>query len=169
MNVIFWGVVFRFWVGFLTSGGGWIGFGCFISPGEDGAVTTVEEARFDSKAKSEGVNLSKDGKTASGVGVAVANAALHQDKCYFEFTLKKLPNDESSFCIGVCHRKPEVVALPSLGDCESSWAFNSTQSTESFKEGDVLGCIFDQSSGRPQLALCKNNQPLPPGTEVKGF
>jgi hypothetical protein len=129
---------------------------------------TVEEATFDGTAKSATVVLSADGRTASGTGVALVSCALHQDQCYFELWLVKL-SGEVAFCVGVAQRSPEVTAQAMLGDGERSWCFSSAQSTEPWAEGDVLGCLFDQSSGRPQMALFRNGQALPPGTEVKGF
>mmetsp|Transcript_19514 Transcript_19514/g.36073 ORF Transcript_19514/g.36073 Transcript_19514/m.36073 type:complete len:194 (+) Transcript_19514:45-626(+) len=130
---------------------------------------TVDQAVFDNKAKSSQVKLSPDGSILSGTGCAVANSALHQDKCYFEVTLTKLPDENASFCIGVCHRSPAVVKNDVLGDLEQSWAFNAANSTEPFEEGDVISCLFDQSTGKPQLSFKRNNQDLPPSTIVKGF
>jgi len=113
------------------------------------------------------VTLDATGIKVSGEGVCFANSALHQDQCYFEVTLVKF-DQGSEFSIGVAHRLPEVFNKP-LGDLEHSWCFKSSQSTEPFASGDVLGCIFDQVSGRPTLKLSRNGENLPPGAEVKGF
>lgn len=143
---------------------------CPRGDGETAPEATVDEARFDAKAKSATVVLSADGRAASGVGVAIASCALHQDQCYFELRLNKLALEGgAAFCVGVAQRSPEVTAQAMLGDRERSWCFSSAQSTEPWAEGDVVGCLFDQSTGRPQMALFRNGQALPPGTEVKGF
>jgi len=138
------------------------------SPGEEQQEVVVDQARFDPKARSEGVALREGETVASGAGVAIVNAALHQDQCYFEFTLDELP-EGSVFCIGVSQRKPAVTAGGELGDGQNSWGYNTAQSTEPFAPGDVIGCLFDQATGRPKLMLTRNGEPLPPGSEVTGF
>mmetsp|Transcript_16161 Transcript_16161/g.26380 ORF Transcript_16161/g.26380 Transcript_16161/m.26380 type:complete len:192 (+) Transcript_16161:1228-1803(+) len=128
----------------------------------------VASATLDIKWKNDSVELGNNFTCISGEGCCLVNAALHQDKCYFEISIAKLPAG-SSFCVGVAKRDKAVLGNIELGDGERSWAFKSTQSTESFKEGDIIGCVWDQSSGRPQMSLRLNGDKLPPGTEVKGF
>mmetsp|Transcript_2874 Transcript_2874/g.6695 ORF Transcript_2874/g.6695 Transcript_2874/m.6695 type:complete len:187 (+) Transcript_2874:300-860(+) len=138
------------------------------SESKSDAVSTVDQAFFDDKAKGGNVVIEKQGTLIKGSGPCIANAALHQDQCYFEVKIVRFEGEDAKFAIGVAHRKPEVVQ-GELGDSTNSWAFKSSTSTETFTEGDILGCSFDQSSGRPVLTIRKNDHLLPPGSEVRGF
>jgi len=130
---------------------------------DEAPVVETQNACFFDKCKSDGVIL--DSNVVSGEGVCFVNTSLQQDKCYYEIVIDKLPSESSAFVIGLA-RLEELNEFP---DWKKSWGFVSDTSTESFKEGDVIACVFDQSIGRPTLSLKLNNIPLPPTTQVKGM
>ncbi len=147
-------------------------FDCFWddSSTETGDLgSQIAQAVFDQKWKSDSVSVENDGKLIKGNGICLADSALHQDFCYFEFKIIKWPSDSCSISIGVSQRKKEVLTQEDIGDGQSSWAFQSKISTETFHENDVIGCSFDQGTGRPVVKLSLNGDELPPGNEISGF
>lgn len=120
---------------------------------------------FTSQHSGENVKLLEGKNHIGGSGTSILNVPLHQDQVYWELTIKQLPEDgsEVDFRIGVCRKRKSMLEAE-LGDGENSWALKSTQTTLSFKQGDVIGVAYDQLTGRPKVSFSLNGQPIPTST-----
>jgi hypothetical protein len=74
----------------------------------------------------------------------------------------------SGFCIGVANKlTAEELVGDNLSGSDKAWCLSSQRSTTDFKVDDVIGCSFDQASGRPRVDFYLNGESLP-GCAVVG-
>jgi hypothetical protein len=73
----------------------------------------------------------------------------------------------AAFCVGVSNKLPEEALGSQLSDSDKAWCLSSQRSTVNFAAGDVVGCSFDQASGRPRVEFYLNGEALP-GCAVVG-
>eukprot|EP00124_Ichthyophonus_hoferi_P001374 Ihof_evm8s69 gene=Ihof_evmTU8s69 len=126
-------------------------WGCVASEEdkENMRMNSLPKVTLDTNYMGSDCVVLKNGLRLCGSGGCLANAPLIQDKSYFEMRIQAA----GQWGIGVATRK-EDLDRPILGTSDQAWILQSTgaishngqvytQLTESFQEGDIVGCSYD--------------------------
>lgn len=109
----------------------------------------VAQVQLDTGQMGNEVVIVKSGKRICGSGAALANAAIVQNKCYFEMKIQS----GGVWGVGLATKKCDLNKVP-LGNNSESWVLRSDGSVahngiirhrirEVPEEGDMIACTYD--------------------------
>ncbi|CAH3022844.1 unnamed protein product [Porites evermanni] len=109
----------------------------------------VSQVQLDTGQMGNEVVIVKSGKRICGSGAALANAAIVQNKCYFEMKIQS----GGAWGVGLATKKCDLNKIP-LGNNSESWVLRSDGTVahngivrhrlrEVPEEGDMIACTYD--------------------------
>lgn len=109
----------------------------------------VFQVQLDTGQMGNEVVIVKSGKRICGSGAALANAAIVQNKCYFEMKIQS----GGAWGVGLATKKCDLNKIP-LGNNSESWVLRSDGTVahngiirhrlrEIPEEGDIIACTYD--------------------------